>query len=103
MSRSAGAGSPISFVCPRERTAPRGGPAHTQEVTGRVRRYHQKAGTSLGLRSMSAAVEFTCSCGHQGWSNHVDLVVRAWDEEGKARGRLRVLLSLHEKKRMEDR
>jgi len=52
---------------------------------------------------MSAAVEFTCSCGHQGWSNHVDLVVRAWDEEGKARGRLRVLLSLHEKKRMEDR
>lgn len=84
MSRSAGPGSPVSFMCNacrrricasssdvRNATAlNRGG---TVTLTGRERKYTPKAYTARGQRSDLVSREYKCSCGHVGWSNHVAL------------------------------
>lgn len=43
------------------------------ELTGRKRRYHRKRGSMAGARSSEFTREYRCSCGHVGWSNHMDL------------------------------
>jgi hypothetical protein len=73
--RSAGTGSPVWFMCWRERqttggTYMRG--EHRVTLTGRQRPYRKK-GSALGSRSSYASREYTCSCGYTGWSNHIDL------------------------------
>lgn len=82
MGRSAGAGSPLWFMCPREREErwnwrsmgghwPVG--EHRITLTGRTRPYHTKSGSALGSRSTLTSREWNCSCGRTGWSNHSDL------------------------------
>jgi hypothetical protein len=46
---------------------------HRITLTGRKRRYRPSKGTALGIRSDTVAREYKCSCGHVGWSNHIDL------------------------------
>lgn len=82
MSRSAGPGSPIRFKCWRERrgymTTIHGRPIeHEIRLTGRRRPFLPRR--VLGSRSTFFSREYTCSCGHVGWSNHRDL---AWEVEG---------------------
>ncbi len=75
MSRSAGTGSPVWFVCGaarKEWPRPSGwNREHDVTLTGRRRRY--KPPRSMGLRSTFTSREYRCSCGHVGWSNHIDL------------------------------
>lgn len=79
MSRSQGTGSPVWFLCPvfrQERSFGLREPhwrSHDIELTGRERPYHPNRGSALGLRSDTTSREYVCSCGHRGWSNHVDL------------------------------
>jgi hypothetical protein len=49
---------------------------HHVELTGRERPYHRKRHTVKGSRSTEISREYRCSCGHVGWSNHVDLARR---------------------------
>lgn len=78
---SAGAGSPVYFMCPkerRERNWARWGRytysgEHRVTLTGATRPYRAPRGSALGIRSDEVAREYTCSCGHKGWSNHMDL------------------------------
>lgn len=82
MSMSAGAGSPLFFMCSVARKNkwraelhhrdPRMG--HRRIVrTGRSRPYRPPRGSALGLRSLLTAYEYKCECGHTGWSNHYDV------------------------------
>lgn len=75
--KSAGAGSPVLFLCPMlRRIWPRYNADHDRHVitlTGRSRPYRAPRYSALGLRSTTTAREYECSCGHRGWSNHVDL------------------------------
>jgi hypothetical protein len=74
MGRSAGPGSPVYFRCKVERDTltSRGGDRHVVELTGRERPYSPSR--TLGTRSTYISREYRClSCGHVGWSNHVDL------------------------------
>ena len=74
MGRSAGTGSPVWFRCFEDRSTIRGGYGeHRIELTGRSKPYHAKKGHTLGTRSTYKTREYRCSCGHVGWSNHVDL------------------------------
>lgn len=74
MSRSAGAGSPVYFICTvARREWPRGTEEHRVTLTGRERPYHRKRYSAKGSRSSNVAREYKCSCGHVGWSNHKDL------------------------------
>lgn len=72
MSRSAGTGSPAWFTCTVDRQE-RFTRSHQVELTGRERPYQPKRGTAIGTRSTFVAREYRCTCGHVGWSNHVDL------------------------------
>lgn len=82
MSRSAGPGSPITFMCARlrrkyylsRRAADYA--AHQVVRTGRERSYRAPRFSALGLRSSHTSREYVCSCGHRGWSNHFDLAQR---------------------------
>lgn len=106
MGRSAGTGSPIAFRCPVDRRqnplwnsedVRRNGyearsRTHVITLTGRKRRYHSAQGSALGTRSDYFAREYTCACGHTGWSAHFDIArmagestrdlqaVRAWEQ-----------------------
>ena len=84
MSLSAGAGSPIAFVCWRGRQDWRHKSRHIRmfdiTVTGRTRPYKPPYGSALGVRSTLTSREYHCECGHVGWSNHVDLG-RHWVSE----------------------
>lgn len=76
MGQSAGAGSPVSFQCHACRSTLRSrsvASRHTFTLTGRSRPYRAKAYSALGSRSTLVSREYRCSCGHVGWSNHVDL------------------------------
>lgn len=75
MGQSAGAGSPVWFRCHRERDSLRrsGLDEHVITLTGRERPYRAKKYQALGVRSDRVAREYVCSCGHTGWSNHIDL------------------------------
>lgn len=72
MSRSSGAGSPVWFHCYEAR---RHGhyQGHVVNLTGRERPYRRKRYSAKGSRSSDVSREYVCSCGHIGWSNHVDL------------------------------
>jgi hypothetical protein len=73
MGQSAGTGSPVWFKCHGQRQ--RYGRHHQVERTGRERRYRPPRGSALGIRSDYVAREYVCrTCGHRGWSNHVDLI-----------------------------
>jgi hypothetical protein len=47
---------------------------HHVTLTGRERPYRRKG--VMGSRSTHVSREYRCSCGHVGWSNHVDLARR---------------------------
>jgi hypothetical protein len=75
MSRSAGPGSPVWFLCPVERVERRYGSRreHVVTLTGREKPYRPNRGSAMGLRSTFTSREYVCSCSYRGWSNHVDL------------------------------
>lgn len=93
MSRSAGPGSPIFFVCPVARSnrigtwgdgeIPRYPDGHGIALTGRTKARSPRG--VLGVRSTYVAREYRCECGHVGWSTHKDLekatIPLASDEE----------------------
>lgn len=79
MGQSAGAGSPVWFRCWADRQVGSrgGGTDHRVTLTGRTRPYPHRQGHALGSRSSRTSREYRCSCGHVGWSNHVDLAEMA--------------------------
>lgn len=87
MGRSAGPGSPVWFRCWSDRSTVRGGVDHRVTLTGRRRPYRSAKGHALGIRSDTIAREYRCTCGHVGWSNHLDL--SDIDPEGAGRDELR--------------
>lgn len=93
MSRSAGPGSPLAFFCSacRRRSgwsvARRAG--YDVVRTGRTRKHRSKFGSARGVRSLGVAHEYRCrSCGHIGWSAHVDMErkPRTCGGKGRAQG-----------------
>ena len=80
MGRGAGTGSPGWFRCHDERRGlgDPSGKNHTVKLTGRSKPYHAKR--MLGSRSDFVTREYECSCGHVGWSNHIDLAYRAGEK-----------------------
>lgn len=81
MGRSAGTGSPISFVCPKLRRAALAEhrtrvmlDLHRVERTGRTQ--PRAPAGSLGTRNMLTAFEYRCGCGHVGWTTHSDILHR---------------------------
>jgi hypothetical protein len=76
MGLSSGTGSPHFFHCPvarrnrdyRTHRLPKG---HIITLTGRTK--PRDRGGRVGDRSTLVVREYQCSCGHIGWSNHVDL------------------------------
>jgi hypothetical protein len=80
MGESAGAGSPVFFHCWRFRKEGWRDPLsandraqHRVLLTGRERPYRSQRRSMLGTRSTTVSREYICSCGHRGWSNHIDL------------------------------
>ena len=81
MSRSAGTGSPLFFMCREARRIWYTDVARTSEerklhrvtLTGRTRARRSAAGHAVGVRSRLVERQYACSCGHVGWSNHMDL------------------------------
>lgn len=86
MSRSAGTGSPVFFHCSKCRSTLVNNRHSVWELTGRKRPYRSKDYSCMGTRSCHTAREYRCSCGHVGWSNHIDLAYRelghgaSWEE-----------------------
>jgi len=54
---------------------------HIVHLTGRVRPRRQKRYQTIGSRSDHFEREYVCSCGHVGWSNHLDLKAMAEEAE----------------------
>ncbi len=82
MSRSAGPGSPITFMCAKCRSTLQPdrnrGRSDRVELTGRERPYRSSGYSARGIRSTGVAREYRClDCGHVGWSAHVDLARRS--------------------------
>lgn len=67
MGRSAGAGSPVWFKCPKCRAS-----ASEVTLTGRARRMRRYR-VAVGTRNGNTSHEYTCKCGHTGWSSHNDV------------------------------
>jgi hypothetical protein len=63
------------FACTkaRQERASAGRERHVVELTGRSK----AAGRRGGIRNSDRSREYTCACGHTGWSRHVDLEYRA--------------------------
>lgn len=88
MGRAAGTGRPHFFKCSQERKeryAPweyRPGPVHTVTRTGRLKTtghgpIPEVPRPSDGWhRKLPYAIEYTCSCGHTGWTTHPDIFRR---------------------------
>lgn len=79
MSRAAGTGSPQFFLCPvLRRQWPRTSAHHRLHRTIPTGR-HKAGGRSVngGMRRVARALEFECSCGHVGWSTHIELAKEA--------------------------
>jgi hypothetical protein len=71
---NAGTGEPVTFRCQAERLESdymRGMREHRPLRTGRSKPYRR---IGQGIRTMTTAHEYRCSCGHTGWSAHVDVV-----------------------------
>jgi len=89
MSRSAGTGSPVWFHCGAARRQRWHERQYTVTLTGRTRPYRPPRGSAIGTRSVFTAYEYVCdSCGHRGWSNHMDLAEQAKDAEAFSRRRM---------------
>lgn len=71
MGRSHGPGSPVWFRCHRCRSTLVNNRTSTWELTGRSR--PARFSGAPGSRSTFREREYRCSCGHVGWSNHIDL------------------------------
>lgn len=69
--KGSGTGSPVWFACHVGRSTIRGGGDHTVKLTGRIR--PSRFSRAPGSRSTFVTREYECSCGHVGWSNHIDL------------------------------
>lgn len=79
MGANNGTGIPMFFACAmarRERSSD-GRVRHVVELTGRSK----AAGRKGGIRNSNRSHEYTCACGHVGWSRHVDLEYRAKAQE----------------------
>lgn len=77
MGRGSGTGSPTYFRCYNDR---RGIDVdHKIILTGNTKPYLPPR--ALGSRSTFTSYEYICSCGHRGWSNHVDLAHKAGDQQ----------------------
>ena len=76
MSRSAGTGSPIWFMCRALRTDWRARKdrsdmeRHQVRLTGRVK---PNPSNRRNVRVSDTLREYQCRCGYVGWSNHKDL------------------------------
>lgn len=72
MGRSSGAGHPLVFKCALCRHHPLDGVWYADKfkLTGRTRPCRRTTG---GCRTGSRAYEYTCGCGHTGWSKHIDI------------------------------
>ena len=82
MGRSAGTGSPVWFHCGAARRTRWHERQYTVTLTGRTRPYKSPKGSCIGSRSVFTSYEYRCdSCGHVGWSNHMDLAEQAMDAE----------------------
>jgi predicted RNA-binding Zn-ribbon protein involved in translation (DUF1610 family) len=76
--KGSGTGSPNFFRCTKCRSTLRYSEENGYDVTltGRVRAHHPPR--SRGTRNAYVKVEYRCnSCGHVGWSSHIDIVERA--------------------------
>lgn len=73
---NAGTGCPIAFRCTEERRdeSRMRHAVHVVRVTGKER----KADGNRNIRMDTVAREYVCSCGHRGWSRHIDLRNRNW-------------------------
>ena len=84
-----GTGQPLYFKCAECRRRchnPVAGVyncAHQQMRTGRTRK--RKVRNNTG-RMLDVAHEYTCSCGHIGWSRHVDVLLLKLDAKGAREG-----------------
>lgn len=82
MSRSAGPGSPIFFMCARLRKVywrdrtDRLHANHRVVRTGRTRPAPRNPGHAVGVRSLMVEHEYRCSCGYVGWTRHIDILTR---------------------------
>jgi hypothetical protein len=76
MGANNGTGQPYWFRCSVERSTVRGGlpEDHVVTLTGRSRPTKGRGG---GARVSDRDREYQCSCGHKGWSRHVDLAMMA--------------------------
>lgn len=74
MGRSAGTGSPVWFRCSRCRSTLVRNTHSKVRLTGREKPMPERRGSTLGARSTRTLREYECSCGHIGWSNHMDLL-----------------------------
>ena len=90
MGKGSGTGSPNFFQCGayrRENYRTRRGldyrREHTVKLTGRTKPYNPPR--ALGSRSTFTSYEYECTCGHVGWSNHIELAAMAGDEEALRR------------------
>jgi hypothetical protein len=84
MGRSHGPGSPVWFRCSKCRSTlnPDRRTGWDVELTGRQRKANFKH--APGSRSSFMDREYRClSCGHVGWSNHVDLAEKAGESRYK--------------------
>lgn len=77
--KGAGTGYPISFLCYRlRRVWPRDSVDYTRHVTTPTGRAKQRSNVGKGnARKAMRSLEYECSCGHVGWSVHIDLARRA--------------------------
>ena len=74
---NAGTGCPLTFRCTverRERGRGRTGSLHRVQVTGNER----PSSAKHSARMDRVEREYRCSCGHHGWSRHIDLANRVW-------------------------
>lgn len=80
MGRSAGPGSPVYFRCHACRSTLVNNTTETVTLTGRSKPYPHRRYHTLGIRSSYRSREYRCSCGHVGWSNHIDLAYMAGED-----------------------
>lgn len=75
MSRSHGTGYPIWFMCPKlRRIWPRTSNDYRHHVTTPTGRVRPTPRNGKGhARKIWWTMEYTCTCGHTGWSSHKDL------------------------------
>ena len=75
-----GTGSPISFLCPKHRRQywkGRTTGGHVCRPTGVTKPYRRKLNQTDHIRHIvTCSIEYRCSCGHVGWSRHVEMAAK---------------------------